>query len=149
MRKAAILLIFTILLLTSCSNDSRSSLEIVQSFKSECGIEGRVYSTLFKESDDGYIDSDMEKTLFLDKRVNIEYSIFMRSSLDSVFELCVFKTDSATDMLDAENIAAERLTLLSGFACDGESFIYKKGEILAYGFFPDAKTARELFERVV
>ena len=149
--KAVCLLLSLFLLLScliSCSRDDIDTLDIVAKFEREFMTGGMVYSTRFSEGVDGYISGEMIEAFFAIDLPVEEYSLLVYSSLTEAQELGVFLLSDSADRPELISIIEARLKLLSSFF-PGESFIYEKGRVIAYGFFDNAEEAKKLLKSIL
>ena len=151
MKKIISLLLIYIALsfsLLSCSPSAVSTLDVITKFEREFNTGGRIYSSLIAEGEDGYISSDMREALFPEGLPQCEYSLLMYSTLGDVSELGIFALEDGGKALELMSVINDRLKLLSSFI-EGESFIYEKGSVIAYGFFDNAEEAKKLLKSLM
>lgn len=151
MRKIIILvLVLSIIVFSffSCSHTKIDTLATVTQFEREFNTGGRIYYGSAAEGEDGYISEELFDALFPEGLPPCEYSVLMYSSLHKVNELGVFKLEDSGKSPALLSVVNARLKLLSSFV-EGESFIYEKGGIVAYGFFDNAEEAKKLLKKMI
>lgn len=134
--------------LFSCTGSEITPLKTVAEFEREYHTGGRIYSSLASEADEGYISAEMKEAVFPNGLPPCEYSLLMYSSLSKVEELGVFDLANSGEAFELMSVLEERIKLLSSFM-EGESFIYEKGGVIAYGFFKDAEEAKKLLKKLL
>lgn len=151
MRKNFILLLVVCIIACSffsCSRSKADPLETVTQFEREFNTGGRIYYGSAAEGEEGYLGEELFDALFPDGLPPCEYSVLMYSSLHKVNELGVFKLEDSGKSPELLSVVNARLKLLSSFV-EGESFIYEKGGIVAYGFFDNAEEAKKLLKKMI
>ena len=133
---------------SSCSHADINPLATVTEFEREFMTGGRIYYSLASEGERGYVKREMFDAIFPDGLPGCEYSLLIYSSLSSVSELGVFKLEDRGKIPELISVLSTRIKLLSLFM-EGESFIYEKGRVVAYGFFDNAEEAKKLLKSLL
>ena len=135
--------------LCSCSSRYESTERVARIFATLYGIDGRIYSSLKTEGDDGFIEPSVKSTLF--NRVELlpyDYTLIIHSRLDSVFELGLFLSPSASERRELSEMCLERISLLSSLA-DGEGKVLMRDNLVIYLFSSDIERAEACINKAL
>ncbi len=147
-RTAAILLLISLLLLISCSERACAA-DVAAEFCRAYSLDGRVYSSLAKEGEDGYIDDEMLHALYGDSDCLVtEFAIVLYGKVSTVREIGVFIAENGSERMELLELATDRVSFLSSFA-DGEGFVKKYRAAVVYGFVDDASRAEGLLDSLI
>ena len=150
MRKiVAIISLLTILCLSLFSCESRrDAYEIIDSFVSAYGAEGIIYSPKINEGDEGYINSDLIRKIYVfSGRFPENYAIFLNNHTDFSSECGAFVCSDA-DMLNmVEEMCLERIRLLSGG--EDHAFVKRSRDVCFYSTMKDRARAEKIFSQII
>ncbi len=149
MKKAiSIILLLSLMTITSCKGTG-NALDIAYSFCEEYPLEAEVYSSLFSEGEDGYIDDEMLVALYGKSELSVsEFAIVLYGKVGTVYEVGVFITPNGHQRMDIVELAKYRIDFLSSLA-EGEGFIKKYRTVTVYGFLDDPSRAERLLDSLI
>ena len=149
MKKAiSIVLLFSLLLLSSCT-ETKNSMDIALAFCDGYPLDATVYSSLATENDQGYIKSEMLMTMFaIAEHPVSDYTLVLYGKVSAVRELGVFVTRNSDERMKVTELATSRIEFLESFV-DGEGFIKKYRTVTVYGFFDDVSRAEWLIDNLI
>ena len=144
MKRILVLLLLCIFIFTSCG-ESPDVTSLTEEFVSSYGASGILYSTKFKEGQDGYIDSYLEERLFGSDANGLEYAVFLNTHLDYASECGAFLTPGGKKDAVIE-ICQRRMDLLDP---SGEcSFIRIYGDVVFYSTMRDKDRAERFADLI-
>lgn len=142
----AFLLIATLFALVSCG-ESRPAFEMLSEFVSAYGAEGVIYRSDAFEGEEGFIEYDLLKKIYVFyKDFPEEFAIFLNSHADYGSECGVFVCGDAGEAAEVSEMCLERIKLLDRGG-DG-SFVIREGSIVFYSTMSDSERARKIWKAV-
>ena len=144
----ALLTCICTLLLSACSRDVRADEVLVRALR-EYPLEADVYSSLNKEGEDGFVDSEMLIALYgVSEHPTAEFALALYGKVDTVREIGVFSTDGGADIIGLTELLERRLDFLAS-ASDGEKFLKKYKGAIVYAFVGDASRIEAIFDSLI
>ena len=144
-RLLPLLLIISLFTYSSCKAEP-SAYEILTEFSAAYGAEGIIYSPEVAEGNEGYIQDGLVERVFLfTEGMPGNYAILLNTHLDSPAECGVFVCGDSGEVRACEEIALERVRLLSG----EEGFVRRRGRVVYYSTLSDSERAEELFKEII
>ena len=132
--------------LVSCG-ESRSASELLSEFVMAYGAEGVIYRSDAEKWDDGYIECDLLKKIYLFYRdFPEEFAIFLNSHADYGSECGVFVCTDSGEASGVEEMCFERIKLL-GRGGEG-SFVVRDGRMVFYSTMSDGERARRIWDAI-
>lgn len=151
MRKtvSVLLLLALLISLASCGGEYSAytvACELAESY----GGFGTVYAECVAEGDDGYVDGDFFKTLYMtDPDPETDYAIFLSGGLDKPCEFGIFIAKDASSYLAVRELISKRLDMLSAVGYLENSQVLRHGYTVFYSTLPDTERAERLFRSIV
>lgn len=141
------LLIFSMLFSLSSCGESRSAYELLSEFVSVYGADGVIYRSDAEEWEEGYVEYDLLKKIYLFyKDFPEDFAIFLNSHADYGSECGVFVCRDSTECETVSEMCFERIKLLDR---RGEnSFVVREGRVVFYSTMSDGERARRIWHTV-
>ncbi len=144
MKRILVLLFLCIFVFTSCG-DAPDITAGLEEFVISYGASGVVYSTKYKEGEEGYIDEHLEERLFGSEACDIEYAVFLNTHLDYASECGAFLVPESRKN-DIIELCQRRISLLDHEG--GRSFIRIYGNIIFYSTMQDRERAEHFADLI-
>ena len=154
-RIVTLLLIFSMLLLTSCHKEESADL-ILRNFCGSYGlVAGRVYSTEEREGTEGYLEPQLLTTLYgTDTRPFFQSAaVMLYADMDTLLECGVFVCRGGAgrlyDILETEKLLSYRIRQIRLIFPEAQGQILRYGNSVVYTVLPDNARAERLFSRLL
>ena len=132
--------------IVSCG-ETRSASEMLFEFVSAYGAEGVVYRSDAEEWEEGYVEYDLLKKIYVFYQYFPEdFAIFLNSHADYGSECGVFVCRDGGEVSEVEEMCLERIKLLG--RGDENSFVVREGRIVFYSTMSDSERARKIWQSV-
>lgn len=146
-RVFCIFLIITALFAFTSCGETRPAGELLSEFVSAYGAEGILYLSSAQPGEDGYIEYDLLKKIYVFYRdYPEEFAIFLNSHADYGSECGVFVCEDAGEAADVSEMCLERIRLLDRRG--EESFVIREGCVVFYSTMSNGDRARKVWKAV-
>ena len=141
------LLVLSMLFSLASCGESRPASELLSEFVSVYGAEGVIYRSDAKEWEEGYVEYDLLKKIYLFyKDFPEEFAIFLNSHADYGSECGVFVCRDASECETVSEMCLERIRLLDR---KGEnSFVIREGRVVFYSTMSNGERAKKIWQAV-
>ena len=132
--------------LVSC-REVRPAEDILNEFVSAYGAEGIIYSSGSREWEEGYIEYDLLKKIYVFYQDFPEdFAIFLNSRADYGSECGVFVCRDAAECEQVSEMCLERIKLLGRGS--ENSFVTREGRVVFYSTMKDGERARKIWRAI-
>ena len=132
--------------LTSC-DETPTAFDMLSEFVSSYGAEGIIYRSDKETWEEGYVEYDLLKKIYVFYRdFPEEFAIFLNSHADYGSECGVFVCKDMGECSDVEEVCFERIKALK--KTDGGAFVVREGTVVFYSTMSDGERAREIWRNV-